>query len=331
MLVVGAGSIGKRHIRNLLDLGVEVSACRQRSTLRAELAAEFGIPVFDSLESGLAQGQDAVVVCNRTDQHLGTALAAASRGCHLYIEKPVADSLAGLTELQHLAQARRLVVEVGCMLRFHPNLQTVRELLAQRSIGDLYYARVWVGQDLAEWRPATDYRDSYSARRDHGGGVVLDLIHELDYLMWWFGSVRRVSAFVGHRSALQTDTEDVAQILLEFHGGLLASVHLDCVRPSFARAAEIVGSDGVISWDYATARVAVRRRGGHAAESFDAPAGFARNTMFVDHMRHFLARIDDGGAPAVDLEDGARALRVALAARASSGCGAVLCPDDIAE
>lgn len=318
VLIVGAGSAGRRHIRNLLALGAEVSAVRERVWMSEELEREFGIWTFASLGEALDAGPTAVVVCNRTDQHLGTSLEAARRGCHLYVEKPLAMSLEGIGELQHQVRTRGLVVEVGCMLRFHPNLVMLKRLLDDGAIGAVRFAHAFVGQHLADWRPGQDYRSSYSARRDQGGGVLLDLVHEIDYLLWCLGLPSEVFAFLEHLSNLETDAEDTAELLLRFEEGVLAHVHLDCLRPVYGRGCEIVGAAGVLSWDYTEGTVMLQRRESHEPQIFRQPAEFEHNSMFVAAMKAFLKRIECGGQPTVSLEDGIRVLVVVAAARKSS-------------
>lgn len=326
VLVVGAGSIGARHIRNLLALGVEVMVYRYRRHLLDEWSHEDGVTACSSLEEALDGRPDAVVVCNRTDQHMAIAVEAARRGCHLYIEKPLSHTLDRVDELARLVREQSLVVEVGCMLRFHPNLIALKALLAEGAVGTPYYARAFMGQYLPEWRPSQDYRDSYSAKQEQGGGVVFDLIHEIDYLTWLFGAVSEVSAFVAHLSDLQTDTEDVAEILLRFESGVLAQLHLDCLRPVAGRGCEIVGSGGLVSWDYIAGTVGHQRRGAAEPHVSRVPDGFERNAMFVDAMRHFVDRVRDGGDAAVSLEDGVNDLVIALAIHESARQGrAVAC------
>jgi predicted dehydrogenase len=324
ILVIGAGSIGTRHIQNLLTLGVDVSAYRYRTDHAKYLSAQFGIRVFTSLDDALESGQDAVVICNRPDQHIEVALAAAHRGIHLFIEKPLSCNMHGVRELKELVRSRSLVVEVGCMMRFHPNLLLIHKLLSEGVCGQPYFARSYVGQYLPDWRPNQDYRCSYSAKKDQGGGVLFDLVHELDYLVWWFGGVSQVTAFLDHLSELEIETEDVAQILLRFQKGVVAQVHMDYLRPFYLRTCEVVGKEGIISWDYSSGSVRLKLRGVSDPKVFSVSKDFERNQMFVDHIRHFLNRIREGGKPAVSLEDGIHVLEVALACHRSSEEGKVI-------
>lgn len=318
VLVVGAGSVGRRHIENLLSFGVEVSAFRYRSELRDELSKQYSINVFSSLEEAFNSSQDAVIIANRTDQHIPVALNAAKKGMHPFIEKPLSHNLKGINKLQEITKANNLVVEIGCMMRFHPDLKLIHQLLLEKSIGNTYFVRASVGHYLPDWRPEQDYRHSYSAKLKYGGGVLLDLIHELDYLYWLFGPVSDVSAFLDHVSDLEIETEDIAQILLRFENGIVAQVQMDYLSPFYRRTCEIIGSKGIITWDYNSGEAKLRIRGESGPRVFNRSALFERNAMFIDHMKHFLSIIQDGGKPAVSLEEGINVLKIAIAAHKSS-------------
>jgi len=317
VLVVGAGSIGMRHIRNLLSLGVEVLVYRYRTSLAEDLTKEFNVRVYQTLEEALDSKPEAVVVCNRTDQHLAVAIGAAERGLHLFIEKPLSHSLEGIDRLSFLVGENQLVVEGGCMMRFHPNLVWIQNALREGFLGDVYFARVVVGQYLPDWRSDKDYRLSYSARIEQGGGVVFDLIHELDYLTWWFGDVEDVAAILRHISNLEITSEDVAQILLLFRCGVMAEVHMDYLRPQYYRSAEVVGSRGMLTWDGVAGTVTLKQAQGEEVVH-EVPKDFERNTMFVNHMRHFLARLSGLKDAAVSFQESIHVQQIALAAHRSS-------------
>lgn len=323
VLVVGTGSIGKRHIANLLALGARVSAF----SYRAAAGTESSTSVFDDtrvqrapdLAQALISDVDAVVVANRTDLHLTVALQAARSGKHLFLEKPLAASLAGVADLQREVAQRGLVVEAGFMLRCHPNVRWIQAYLASGALGELFHARAAVGQWLPDWRPGTDHRQGYGAFRAHGGGVVFDLIHELDLMHGLLGPVADVSAMTRVVQSLEIETEAVAQIGLRMDSGVLAQVHLDYVRPGYGRDMEIVGREGVLVWDYPAGTVSLARAGAAPEIVHRVPTGFERNTMFREHMAHFLHRIETPMLPAISsLTDAEAVLRLALAAHQSS-------------
>ena len=328
ILVVGTGSIGTRHTTNLLSLGADVLTYSYRREPRAD-PWRSDVRAFDDLEDAFAAGPDAVVVANRTDQHLAVALRGAREGRALFIEKPLSHSLAGTDELVRESESRALAVETGFMLRLHPNAMWLKSFLAAGELGDLFYCRAAVGQHLPDWRPAQDHRLSYSASA-LCGGVIFDLVHELDLVAWLFGPVEAVQAMTAQAPWLQIQSEAIAQIGLRTAGGLMAQVHMDYVRPVYGRTLEIAGSRGVVIWDYVEGTVSVTTPKDGTRILHRVPASFARNDLFLAHMRHFLARLDDPSlAPVSSLDDAVAALRTALACRQSASAGRLVRPADV--
>jgi len=223
-LIAGLGSIGRRHLRNLRALGQEdiiLYRTHQATLPDAELG---DLPTFTELSLALAEKPVGVIVANPTALHLEVAIAAAKAGAALLIEKPVSDGLAGLGELQSALIRSSKPAMVGFHFRFHPVLNQVKALLESGQLGKPLSARVNWGEYLPGWHPWEDYRRSYAARADLGGGVVNTLSHPLDYLRWLLGEVESVSAWTGKLSALELDVEDHADILIHFAAGEAASV-----------------------------------------------------------------------------------------------------------
>lgn len=317
-MIVGCGSIGQRHLANLRSLApVEVVAWRQRGRDAASLRERFGLEVADTLAGALARRPDFAIVANPTALHVPVALDIARAGVSLFIEKPLSDRLDGVEALIRTVEEKGLVALVGFNLRFHAGLRLVKELLEAGRIGRVLSLRAEVGQYLPDWHPHEDYRESYSARRELGGGVILDLVHELDYARWLLGPVTEVLALAGRVSDLQIETEDVAEIVLRFETGALGSVHLDYLQRSPVRGCRLVGSEGTLAWDYLANEVRLfESRSGEWTCLSQAPRD--RNDMYLAEMAHFLECVAGREKPAVTLEDGAAALELALAARRSA-------------
>lgn len=330
VLVAGTGSVGRRHIANLCRLGCEVVAYSYRGRVPEIEGVSTSISVVTDMEEGWGSKPDALVVANSTEQHLEVALEAARQGIHLYIEKPLSISLEGVRELTDLVQAKELVVEAGFMLRFHPNLVWMKDFLASGQLGELMYLRAAVGQWLPDWRPGTDYRLGYSADPGKGGGVIFDLVHELDLVNWLGGRVVDVSAMARDTRLLEIQSEAIAQIGLRLESKALAQVHLDYVRPGYGRTLEIVGHRGVLHCDYSQGTVTLGESDGSVRVVHSCPSGFDRNAMFLMAMAHFLRRISDSSVPpASSLTDGIESLRVALACYRSVSERRNIRPDEI--
>ncbi len=317
-LIAGYGSIGRRHLRNIQALGEHelVLLRSNRSTLpEAEIA---GLPVETSVEAALAHRPDAVVIANPTALHLDVAIPAARAGVHILVEKPVSSSLERMAELEQALQSGAAKLLVGFQFRFHPTLALVRQFLADQVIGRPLSVRVDWGEYLPAWHPWEDYRRSYSARSDLGGGVALTLSHPLDYLRWLFGEPADLWAFSGQISDLEIAVDDVAEAGLRFESGLIASVHLDYYRRQPVHRFEIVGTRGVMRWDNADGSVHVVDAESGVDDSFYPPEGFERNWLFLSEMRHFMDVIDGRSEPVCTLEDGLRAQQIALAVHRAS-------------
>jgi predicted dehydrogenase len=315
-LVAGSGSIGRRHLENLRRCG-EASACLYRTGLRDPHAPAVDAPEEFELDRALAGRPQAVLVCNPSALHLPVALAAARAGAHLLVEKPVSHALDGVQDLVDEVRRRRLVVLVGFQYRFHPGLRRVKQWVEDGALGRVVSARAHWGEDISTWHPGEDWRRSYAARQDLGGGAVRTLCHPFDYLRWLLGDVESVWAAISSE-ALGLDVEDLAHVTLRFATGVLATVTLDYLQRPRAHGVEIVGSRGRICWadedGAAYLHDAVRGR----VTPFVPAPGFSRNSMFLDEIRHFLACLDGREEPQCTLEDGRQALEIALGALRSA-------------
>jgi predicted dehydrogenase len=322
-LIIGCGSAGRRHLRNLRELrDLDLIAYRHAPGDSEALKREFGVQTYLDLDEALALHPAFAIVANPPHYHVPAALAAARAGCHLLIEKPLSDSLEGVQDLITTVRERNVVALVGFTLRFHPGLRVVKSLLEEERVGRVVSIRAEVGQYLPDWHPGEDYRESYSAKRDLGGGVILDLIHELDYVRWLVGEVREVGCMAGHESRLEIETEDVAEILLRFESGAIGNVHMDYVQRDPSRTCRIVGEEGTIVWDYFANEVRLFEATSQSWRVFPQDR-FDRNDLFLSEMKHFLACVDGRETPLVDLEEARQVQVLALAAQESACSGKV--------
>lgn len=309
VLLVSLGSIGRRHLANLrlLEPATEVAF------LRRNIEANFPERQFTTIDEAVAWKPDAAIICSPATQHLAVARILAERGIALFIEKPLADSTEGVAEF---LQSSRVPVMVGYCLRFHPLLTAARDALLAGRIGRLHHLRAEVGQWLPDWRTGTDYRETVTARRELGGGALLELSHELDSARWLGGEVTGVSARVARLGELEINVEDSADITLQFASGAVASVHLDLLAQPAFRRCRLVGSDGAIEVDFLAGRAELFTARGEAEKLASAPAD--RNEMYLEELRHFLACVRSSETPAITGVDGQRVLEIIDAARRSS-------------
>ena len=242
------------------------------------------------------------------------ALAAARQSCHLFIEKPVSHSLTDLDELAREISTRQLISLVGCNMRFHPGPATVKRLLGENAVGQVVAARIKTGSYLPQWRPATDYRRSYSASCE-SGGAILDCIHEVDLACWLFGPARLAAAACRPATTLDLETDGLAELLLDHESGVLSSVHLNFIQRDYRRTCEVIGSEGTIHWDFNEKMVWIDRECGVRSGVFPQPTGWDVNQMYLDEIAHFLDCVRQGNESSNPVVKAAAVLKIALAAK----------------
>jgi predicted dehydrogenase len=317
ILIIGLGSMGRRHYTNLRELGLtDFAFCRSRPEPLEDAPA---VPVFTNLEDAMKERPDLVLVTSPSPAHLSSAVPAARGGCHLFIEKPLAAALEGVEELDRIVCQNGTVAMVGYDLRFDEGLLYIERLLSEGGLGGVLSVRAHVGQYLPEWRPG-DYRKHVTARAELGGGVILELIHEFDYLLWLLGAVDAVSCVSGHVSRLDMNAEDVAVCHLRFASGALGSVHLDCVDRIASRGCRIICEESTIIWDSLARTVEWLEPGTTRMKRFSYSER-QRNDRLVAEMRHLLMCVEGVERPRVDLDAARRSLRLALAAKRSADRG----------
>lgn len=327
LLIVGLGSIGRRHARLARQLvpGVEIIGWSRRAPEEHDLLVDRTV---STIEDALAAGPQAAVIARPASMHVAAALPLARAGVHLLVEKPIADTTVGVAELIDTARQRGSTLMTGYNLRFLASLNALRDAVQQGAIGRVLSVRAEAGQYLPSWRPTVDYRATASATAALGGGVLLELSHEIDYLRWVFGEIQSVNATLLKQSGLEIDVEDTAHLMLVFEPRsgatpLVASVTLDFVRHDFTRRCTVIGECGSLRWDAIADSVQIFEQGRDDWRSvFNGPRD--RDESYAAEWRHFLECIEGRHPPLVPGEDGLAVLQVIEAARRSSATGAVL-------
>lgn len=328
LLVVGLGSIGKRHARLIRELApsVRIVALRHQNSQEMDQA---GIDYcVASMDEALRFSPQAAVIANPSNFHLGAALPLAEAGVHLLVEKPISNSTHGVMELIEICQARGLTLMTAYNMRFLPSLQRFRELLEEQRVGRVLSVRAEVGQYLPSWRPDSDYRQNVSAKAALGGGVLLELSHEIDYLRWLFGEVKWVNAIQLKQSNLEIDVEDTAHLILGFvphaeEKPVVATLNLDFVRHDTTRNCTVIGETGSLRWNALAGTVEIFEQGSSAWQLLFTHQ-HQRDDSYLAEWRHFLACISNGQPPLISGHDGLAVLRIIEAARQSSITGVIV-------
>jgi len=252
VLIAGTGSAGKRHARNLARMAPQVRfAFLRRQAIHDDFSNGMDAELVDSVDAALSWRPELAVIASPSANHFDLLVPLLAGGIACYIEKPVVATRVHADRLESWLAAARHVppTQCGCNLRFLPSLVALHKRVHDGSIGHIVRASLQVGQWLPDWRPGSDYRNSYSARTAFGGGAPLDLVHELDAARWLFGEFDRVAAFGGHFSGLEIDSDDTAVALLARPQGPAVAVSMDYVARRSIRHYEVVGDGGTLSWD----------------------------------------------------------------------------------
>ncbi len=340
ILMIGLGSIGQRHVRNLRRLygdEVELMAYRSRGLKRTftdklevregvDLEAEYGIRAYTSLEEALAQKPEVAFITNITAKHMDCALACAKAGCHLFIEKPLSHDMEGIEELKRLCEDQQLVVFMGFQNRYHLCVREMKKVLEEGVLGQITYGDCEFAERVSTMHRYEDYKDTYMARSDMGGGPVGNLLmHDLDILAWLFGKPASVSATTGNSGVLGIDVEESASGVFSYkgtEGGVIPAqgsfqirVHTDFYQFPPVHAMKIIGTKGRAEADLLSGRFTLYLGDEKVREEhYDFP----RNDMFLKELQDFRAALRGEKAPEISLEAGITALEMGLGMKGSA-------------
>lgn len=311
LLLCGFGSIGRRHFANTRTLRPDTTWTiiePARALWREEPGVTF---IADVAE--LHHHSDVALVCSPTNLHGVQLEQLAARADAFFIEKPLVHDRASLAMIEKAFAGRNVPTMIGCNYRFETGLLKVKELLDGGAIGKVLSARAEFGQWLPSWRPTTDYRQGYAAKRATGGGIILDRIHELDYVTWLLGTPTKVLSMADKLSTLEIETEDVAEILLRFESGAIGSVHVDYLQREYLCTIKIVGEKGSVDWRYKPTTVRLLGESGGWQTVYEDPTPDV-NAMYVAELRHFYDALAAGTPPINGLAEAVRTTDVALKA-----------------
>ena len=274
-VVIGCGSIGQRHIRNLRTLGVtDIVALRTRQGACQEL--DPSLEVKEIADWSQLPEADVAIVSNPTSLHLETIERCLPHVRGVFIEKPLAASLEGVAELLQEIKQRRVVSFVGYNLQFHPAVKALQKFLADDAVGKPLLFQCQVGQWIEDWHPNEDYRNAYFARRDLGGGVLLTLIHEIHLAMELLGAAEKVACLLPAYEALAVDVETIADVMISHSSNAVSQIHLDMVQRPAHRRGVISCERGSISYDLM------------------ADPNYNVNDAYVEEMETFLNCVREG-------------------------------------
>lgn len=318
-LVVGTGSIGRRHASNLREMGCDVIGVDINAE-SCQKAASYCTKTFSSLDDGLREEPQIAFICTFSHDHLKSAYQCAEMGCHLFIEKPLSTSLVGIDQLVQLTKARGLVTMVGCNMRFHPAISIIQEILRNNPS---FSNPLWADLEFGYFLPFAkeNYSASYMARRSLGGNLIFDDIHELDYAVWYLGTPERVLCTRRTLSGLDIDTEDCVDMLVHFVSGAHCRIHMDYLQHGYSRRCKVVSSKGTVCWDFAYGKLGQITIDNPTWSWTELPLEIGYNQMYTDEVRYFLKKCEKEQQTFNTIEHAVIPLKLAVAAETSCSTG----------
>jgi len=336
VLFIGLGGIGQRHLRNLISIkgkNIEIFALRTikqnaevSNTLSLEkgsnIEKKYNIKKINRLNEIKFLKPDLTFICNPSSHHIKSALVAASYGSHVFIEKPLSNSLNGIKKLKKIIKKNKKHIYIGYQLRFNPVLNKMKNMLDKNIIGNILGVRAEVAEYMPGFHKYEDYRKSYAALKKLGGGVILTQIHEIDYLQWIFGRPKNIYALGGKFSHLDIDVEDTASLVMDCtkkNKIIPVNLYMDYLQKNNRRSCIVYGSKGRIEADLKNLTINVIKNDSKIKEY--SWKGFERNNQFINQLKHFLKVTYNKESSMVDLDEGLVSLKIALAAKSSLKSG----------
>jgi len=320
ILVLGCGSIGKRHIRNLIAMKVgKIIVFDPDDKKRAAINDDFSVESYKDLDKALFGNKfDVAFICSPPNYHVSQALRLLEEGIHCFIEKPLSHDLNDIDKLIEQAEKNKKIVLVGYSIRFSSAIRKVKEVIDSGAIGRILSIKASVGYYLPFWRPAEDYKAGYGARKELGGGVVLDASHEIDYVRYLAGEVSEVFAVCKKISDLNIDTEDFAEITMLHKSGIYSQIHLDYLQSNYRRSCEIIGSEGMLLWDINERTLKKYNLSDKEYHVYYEGLNANVNEMYIEEVNHFFRCTLGLDKPLIDIAEGKRILEIVMNIKKSS-------------
>jgi len=324
LLIIGTGSAGKRHAKNLNSLGCMVSCMDPRQDRLDEIRSE-EIPlksVFTSVEEAFAidKAFDAVVVASPPSFHVDQCISALQRGVPVLLEKPVSPDLSSALKLQAALKDTSVPLLLGYTWRWWPPLQKVKQLVDSQIVGELKFVKFTMAAHLADWHPWERYQDFFMSSKTMGGGAILDESHWLDLMLWFFGTPEKLFAKVDKISDLDIETDDNVDMLVFYSNGMRVSLHLDLYARPHEKSIQFVGEEGTLIWEPNLIKIGKDMDPDWDVEEFN----YDRNDMFVGVAEDFLKILAGDDTQTCNIDDGIRVLELIEAARRSSSTEKVI-------
>jgi predicted dehydrogenase len=308
VLVVGLGSISYRHRKNLkfLNKNIHITALSSSGNIQDQ-NIDFADEVISTFDDDLNHKTDFAIVASPATFHLDYAKKLLYSKIPCLIEKPLASNLHDAEKIIRIQKETNTFVNVGYCLRYMTSAIKMKEILEQNIIGKIYNIFVNVGQFLPDWRPTKKYQNTVSANKYLGGGVLLELSHEIDYIQWLFGSIKVKYAKLRSSKELNLDVEDSADILFELEReDVLCNLHLDFLQKKAQRTCSIIGEKGRLDWDLIQNTIKFHDK--EISKYIFYEKEWNANQMYIDLLKNFIYSIKSQNSSSINLKQSLKVL-----------------------
>lgn len=296
-LIDGFGSIGQRHANNLLNLGYkDIIVISKKQKLDKKYS---NLKIYSKLNDGLGLKPNVVIICNPTSLHDNSIISSAKANCHIFVEKPVSSQTKNEKKINSLIKKKKLINMVGYMMRFHPAIKIIKNLLKKNEIGKIFHVQSLWGEYLPDWHPKENYKKSYASNKKLGGGVGLTLSHDLDLIKYFFGAPQKVFKLDSHISSLKLKVDTYSNFLIEFKKDIFATVHLNYLMKKPQRNIIISGEKGQINFDYYRSKIFLIKDKSEKILKFK---NFKRNDLFLNEIAYFIKCIKNNSKAEPDIK-----------------------------
>lgn len=296
-VVVGMGSAGSRHLQILQDLGIRNRAVVRSHHGPTRRVTPPGVREFSDLQDALDLDPVAAVIATPTSMHVAQAQQVLERRVPVLVEKPLAETFVGATQLVRAARQEETILQVGYHLRHHPAMRWLRSVLADGALGGPMMLRASWGEYLPGWHPGEDYRVGYAARADLGGGPLLTLSHVVDYAIWLLGKPSEAVQRSWNVSPLELTVPDTSVVTLTHGSGAISLLEMDYWTRPASHVLELRCAMGTVLWDVGRGHLSVREAEEHGGLLPPLPGPTSRQECFVLQMQDFLQEVSLGTTP----------------------------------
>lgn len=316
-LIVGCGSVGKRHARNLNALGCQISCFDPSEDRAKELLKEMNVHSWHiDFEECYKNEYDGVVICSPTAYHAEQTVKSIKFNLPVLLEKPPAKTLTETSKMLEAISQSNASVLLGYTWRWWQPLRRAKALIDEGEIGKLLHVQFHMSAHLADWHPWEAYQSFFMASAEQGGGALLDESHWIDLMLWFFGKPESVFAQVEKNSVLEISSDDNVDAIINYNNGLRITLHLDLYGRPHEKFIRFIGEDGTLIWSVDPNEIKI---GKNFQQEWSVEKFYCeRNDMFIDVAKEFLDVVKLKKIPTCNLLDGIAVMEIIEAIRKSS-------------